>query len=229
MSRSSASTIRSSSDSEFSKPALRAAATPAFCWRISVRRRAGRRAPSRSRRRSSRRLRRSPCGGPPFWPRARSTDSSRKRPWLKQGITTVMSPWRDIRAQSSPTRIAPMAEEERSGPRTVAGSESELIRWMSIQDANSAGFIHGGVVMRMCDEVAGIAAIRHSGCRVVTAGMDRMTFALRSTSASSCAASRASTPPGEPRWRSECASRPKTPSPRGSPHQHRLPDHGRGR
>jgi acyl-CoA hydrolase len=47
---------------------------------------------------------------------------------------------------------------------------------MSIQDANSAGFVHGGVVMRMCDEVAGIAAIRHCGNRVVTAGMDRMTF-----------------------------------------------------
>jgi acyl-CoA hydrolase len=47
---------------------------------------------------------------------------------------------------------------------------------MSIQDANSAGSVHGGVVMRMCDEVAGIAAIRHSGCRVVTAGVDRMTF-----------------------------------------------------
>jgi acyl-CoA hydrolase len=47
---------------------------------------------------------------------------------------------------------------------------------MSIQDANSAGFIHGGVVMRMCDEAAGIAAIRHCGNRVVTAGMDRMTF-----------------------------------------------------
>ena len=63
-------------------------------------------------------------------------------------------------------------------PRPVSRSSSELIRWMSIQDANSAGFVHGGVVMRMCDEVAGIAAIRHSGCRVVTAGMDRMTFAL---------------------------------------------------
>ena len=63
-------------------------------------------------------------------------------------------------------------------PRPASASCSELIRWMSIQDANSAGFIHGGVVMRMCDEVAGIAAIRHSGCRVVTAGMDRMTFAL---------------------------------------------------
>jgi acyl-CoA hydrolase len=62
-------------------------------------------------------------------------------------------------------------------PRPAAESCSELIRWMSIQDANSAGFIHGGVVMRMCDEAAGIAAIRHSGTRVVTAGMDRMTFA----------------------------------------------------
>lgn len=47
---------------------------------------------------------------------------------------------------------------------------------MSVQDANSAGFVHGGTVMRMCDEVAGIAAIRHCGKRVVTAGMDRMTF-----------------------------------------------------
>jgi len=64
-----------------------------------------------------------------------------------------------------------------SEARPAAGSRSELIRWMSIQDANSAGFIHGGVVMRMCDEAAGIAAIRHSGRRVVTAGMDRMTFA----------------------------------------------------
>jgi acyl-CoA hydrolase len=30
--------------------------------------------------------------------------------------------------------------------------------------------------MRACDEVAGIAAVRHSGRRVVTAAMDRMTF-----------------------------------------------------
>jgi len=72
-----------------------------------------------------------------------------------------------------------MPETDGSGmePRLAADSCAELIRWMSIQDANSAGFIHGGVVMRMCDEAAGIAAIRHSGRRVVTAGMDRMTFA----------------------------------------------------
>ena len=63
------------------------------------------------------------------------------------------------------------------GRRPVSRSRSELIRWMSIQDANSAGFVHGGVVMRMCDEAAGIAGIRHCGIRVVTGGMDRMTFA----------------------------------------------------
>jgi acyl-CoA hydrolase len=51
-----------------------------------------------------------------------------------------------------------------------------LVRWMSITDANSAGFVHGGTVMKLCDEAAGLAAIKHSRCRVVTAGMDRMTF-----------------------------------------------------
>jgi acyl-CoA hydrolase len=61
-------------------------------------------------------------------------------------------------------------------PRAASASRSNLIRWMAIQDANSAGFVHGGTVMRMCDEAAGIAAIRHCGRRVVTAGMDRMTF-----------------------------------------------------
>jgi acyl-CoA hydrolase len=47
---------------------------------------------------------------------------------------------------------------------------------MSLVDANSAGYVHGGTVMKLCDEVAGLAAIKHSRCRVVTAGMDRMTF-----------------------------------------------------
>jgi acyl-CoA hydrolase len=47
---------------------------------------------------------------------------------------------------------------------------------MGITEANTAGNVHGGTIMKMCDEVAGIAAIRHCGSRVVTAGMDRMTF-----------------------------------------------------
>jgi acyl-CoA hydrolase len=61
-------------------------------------------------------------------------------------------------------------------PRPASGSRSELIRWAGVQDANTAGFVHGGMVMKTCDEAAAIAAIRHCGGRVVTAGMDRMTF-----------------------------------------------------
>jgi len=47
---------------------------------------------------------------------------------------------------------------------------------MGVGDANTAGNVHGGTIMKLCDEVAGIAAIRHCGQRVVTAAMDRMTF-----------------------------------------------------
>jgi acyl-CoA hydrolase len=47
---------------------------------------------------------------------------------------------------------------------------------MGVTDANSAGFVHGGMVMKLCDETAGIAAVRHCSGRVVTAAMDRMTF-----------------------------------------------------
>ena len=47
---------------------------------------------------------------------------------------------------------------------------------MGLADANTGGNVHGGTIMRLCDEAAGIAAIRHAGVRVVTAGMDRMTF-----------------------------------------------------
>ena len=61
-------------------------------------------------------------------------------------------------------------------PRQASESTSQLIRWMSVQDANSAGSIHGGTVLRFIDEAAGLAAIKHCGQRVVTAGLDRMTF-----------------------------------------------------
>jgi acyl-CoA hydrolase len=61
-------------------------------------------------------------------------------------------------------------------PRPPADSRATLVRWMGIEDANTGGLVHGGVVMKLCDEVAAIAAIRHSGHRAVTAAMDRMTF-----------------------------------------------------
>ena len=61
-------------------------------------------------------------------------------------------------------------------PKPASESDSTLVKWMGIPDANTAGFVHGGVVMKLGDEAAGLAAVRHCGGRVVTAGMDRMAF-----------------------------------------------------
>ena len=61
-------------------------------------------------------------------------------------------------------------------PKPPSASQSVLTRWMGIQDANIAGNVHGGTIMKMVDEVAGVAAVRHCGTRVVTAALDRMTF-----------------------------------------------------
>jgi acyl-CoA hydrolase len=55
-------------------------------------------------------------------------------------------------------------------------SRSEITHWMGLTDANSAGNIHGGTIMKLADEAAALAAIKHSRQRVVTVGMDRMDF-----------------------------------------------------
>ena len=68
------------------------------------------------------------------------------------------------------------AERRPTQPKPASESASIIVKWMGPGDANTAGFVHGGVVMRLCDEAAGIAAIRHCGLRIVTAAMDRMTF-----------------------------------------------------
>jgi acyl-CoA hydrolase len=60
--------------------------------------------------------------------------------------------------------------------RTVSESRSVLVQWMGPSDANAYGFVHGGTVMKLCDEAAATAAIRHARARVVTAAVDRMTF-----------------------------------------------------
>jgi acyl-CoA hydrolase len=47
---------------------------------------------------------------------------------------------------------------------------------MTVSDADSSGNVYGGTVMKLCDEAAALAAIKHCGRRVVTVGMDRMVF-----------------------------------------------------
>ena len=60
--------------------------------------------------------------------------------------------------------------------RPAAATQVSLVEWMGVDDANTAGFVHGGTVMKLCDEAAGIAAVKHCRLRVVTAAIDRMTF-----------------------------------------------------
>jgi acyl-CoA hydrolase len=61
-------------------------------------------------------------------------------------------------------------------PKHPSESETILAHWMGITDANGALNIHGGTIMKLCDEVAGLAAIRHCEKQIVTVGVDRLTF-----------------------------------------------------
>jgi acyl-CoA hydrolase len=61
-------------------------------------------------------------------------------------------------------------------PKPVAESQVLLAHWMGPTDANGSGNIHGGTIMKLADEAAGLAAIKHSRTRVTTAGVDRMAF-----------------------------------------------------
>lgn len=61
-------------------------------------------------------------------------------------------------------------------PKRASDSRTSLVHWMGILDANSAGMVHGGTVLKMADEAAGLAAVKHCHRRVVTAGLDRVNF-----------------------------------------------------
>jgi acyl-CoA hydrolase len=60
--------------------------------------------------------------------------------------------------------------------KPVSDSCAVLTHWMGLADANSAGNIHGGSIMKLADEAAALAAIKHARQRVVTVGIDRMDF-----------------------------------------------------
>ena len=63
----------------------------------------------------------------------------------------------------------------RTGKR-VADSSVIMAQMMIPQDANPAGNVHGGVVVKIIDEAAGVVAARHARTNVVTASIDRMDF-----------------------------------------------------
>ncbi len=59
---------------------------------------------------------------------------------------------------------------------TVQESSVTLSHVMLPQDANPAGNIHGGVIMKHIDEAAGVVAFRHTRSNVVTAAIERLEF-----------------------------------------------------
>ena len=61
-------------------------------------------------------------------------------------------------------------------PRRVASSQVTLVQLMEITDANIAGLVHGGVVMKLVDTAAGLAAFKHARGLCVTVSMDEMSF-----------------------------------------------------
>lgn len=60
--------------------------------------------------------------------------------------------------------------------KTVKESSLMMTQFMSVQDVNVAGNVHGGVIMKLIDVAAGIVAIRHARSNAVTASIDRVDF-----------------------------------------------------
>jgi acyl-CoA hydrolase len=69
-----------------------------------------------------------------------------------------------------------MHEEETMEGKGVAESTTILSYALQPQDANPAGNVHGGVIMKHIDTAAGVVAARHARCNVVTASIDRLDF-----------------------------------------------------
>lgn len=60
--------------------------------------------------------------------------------------------------------------------KRVQESSVIMAQQMNPQDANPAGNVHGGVIMKLIDTAAGAVAIRHARSNAVTASIDRLDF-----------------------------------------------------
>ncbi len=60
--------------------------------------------------------------------------------------------------------------------KKVSDSESHISRVMMPTDANIAGNVFGGTILKMVDEASGLVALRHCNSNVVTASIEHMDF-----------------------------------------------------
>uniref|UniRef100_UPI003AAB34FD cytosolic acyl coenzyme A thioester hydrolase isoform X1 n=1 Tax=Centroberyx gerrardi TaxID=166262 RepID=UPI003AAB34FD len=69
--------------------------------------------------------------------------------------------------------VPPVSNPEQ---HTVGFSQSSLIHLVGPSDCTLHNFVHGGVTMKLMDEVAGIVAARHCNTNIVTASVDAINF-----------------------------------------------------
>jgi len=60
--------------------------------------------------------------------------------------------------------------------KTVRESRVTVSQVMQPADANPAGNVHGGTIMKIIDNAAGVVAFRHSRHNSVTASVDQINF-----------------------------------------------------
>lgn len=60
--------------------------------------------------------------------------------------------------------------------RPVRESRVTFTQLMGVTDANTLGNVHGGIIMKLCDEAGAMAGVRHARHPVVTVHVDSMTF-----------------------------------------------------
>ena len=60
--------------------------------------------------------------------------------------------------------------------KRVSDSTVTMAQMMIPQDANPAGNVHGGVLVKIVDEAAAVVGARHARSNVVTASIDRVDF-----------------------------------------------------
>ncbi|SRR5258706_4735497 len=61
-------------------------------------------------------------------------------------------------------------------PKPMRASRMSIAQMMQPEHANPIGNVHGGWIMKLVDECAALACMRHARRRVVTVAVDSMTF-----------------------------------------------------
>ncbi len=69
-----------------------------------------------------------------------------------------------------------MLIQMQTSSKKISDSASSISRVMMPTDANIAGNVFGGTILKMIDEVSGLVALRHCNSNVVTASIEHMDF-----------------------------------------------------